>query len=69
MCEETAMRPRAICPSSLDDKQLRKLYQIDKRLIVSAWRTSEGFIVYVDGPDSNCYFWKKRVWVRVEDKA
>lgn len=68
MCEALTMCPRAIYPSDLSDKQLRALHRINKSNILSAWRTSEGFTVYLDSAKPNCYFWKKCLWVEVKEE-
>jgi hypothetical protein len=69
MCEELTMRPRAIHAYELSNKQLRALEEINKGRIVSAWRTSEGAVVYMSGIKPNCYLWQKKGWVEVRDDA
>jgi hypothetical protein len=61
------MRPRAIHAYELSNKQLCALNRLNKGKIASAWRTNEGYVVYMDGEKPNCYLWRKRVWVEVAE--
>jgi hypothetical protein len=69
MCEALTMRPRAIYPYELSNRQLSTLFRLDPRLIVSAWRTSEGHVVYMEGPKPNAYIWQAMRWVPLNEDA